>query len=185
MSEETSPIPPMPERPPRAPSRRRRPFLGGLAVGLVVGGLTVGGVMALVNDSEPKEPATASSSPLPEATTEAPQETVEATPEEVFNEAPGAQDFTMTLKTTSKQCFGSAGCNITVEPNLSYGGLLPLNPGKTYSITYEVLGSEDGAVIQTMELSDQTSLTFRSTTVSTASRGVKLTAKVTDVEEQG
>ncbi|MFB7397698.1 hypothetical protein [Streptomyces sp. NPDC056191] len=85
MSEETSPVPPMPERPPRAPSRRRRPFLGGLAVGLVVGGLTVGGVVALVNDSEPKEPATASSSPLPEATTEAPQETVEATPEEVFN----------------------------------------------------------------------------------------------------
>ncbi|MFB7031326.1 MULTISPECIES: hypothetical protein [unclassified Streptomyces] len=43
----------------------------------------------------------------------------------------------------------------------------------------------DGAVIQTMELSDQTSLTFRETVVSTTSKGVKLTAKVTDVEEQG
>ncbi|MFE9743024.1 hypothetical protein [Streptomyces sp. NPDC006477] len=91
----------------------------------------------------------------------------------------------MALKTTSKPCFGSAGCNITIEPNLSYDGLLPLKPGKTYSITYEVLGAEDGAVIQTMELSDQTSLTFRATVLSTASRGVKLTAKVTDIEEQG
>ncbi|MEU9298484.1 hypothetical protein [Streptomyces sp. NPDC048266] len=63
--------------------------------------------------------------------------------------------------------------------------MLPLKPGKTYSITYEVLGAEDGAVIQTMELSDQTSLTFRATVLSTASRGVKLTAKVTDIEEQG
>ncbi|MFC8583644.1 hypothetical protein ACFUGD_03560 [Streptomyces sp. NPDC057217] len=185
MSAETSPVPPMPELPPRASSRRKRPFISGLAVGLAIGGLAVGGVMAVINDSSPQEPATASSSPSPEATTEAPQEIVETTPAEVFNEAATATDFTMTLKTTSKQCFGSAGCNITVQPNLSYSGLLPLNPGKTYSITYEVLGAEDGAVIQTMELSDQTSLTFRETVVSTTSKGVKLTAKVTDVEEQG
>lgn len=77
--------------------------------------------------------------------------------EEIYNKAPAREECSLDLKTKSRQCFGSAGCNVTLEPNLSYLGPLPLDPDKTYSITYEVRGSEDGAIIQTMELTNQAS----------------------------
>ncbi|CAO0825010.1 Tat pathway signal sequence domain protein OS=Streptomyces microflavus OX=1919 GN=Smic_36470 PE=4 SV=1 [Streptomyces microflavus] len=90
------------------------------------------------------------------------------------------------LKTKSRRCFGSAGCNVTkVEPTLSYLGLLPLDPDETYSITYEVRGGEDGAVIQTMELTNQTSLSYQPVAMSTAKSSSKLTAEVTDIAMSG
>ncbi|WP_430477289.1 hypothetical protein ACQZM9_00105 [Streptomyces sp. P11-1] len=140
-----------------------------------------------IGDSRPTAASVTAGSPSANATPSAVATTEEVAeaPEEVFNSNPVAEDFTVTLKTTSKQCFGSAGCNITVEPKVSYAGLLPLDPGKEYSITYEVHGSEDGSIIQTMELSDQTSLSYRPTVLSTSTSKAKLTAKVTDVEERG
>ncbi|CAO0837522.1 hypothetical protein SMICM17S_04513 [Streptomyces microflavus] len=103
--------------------------------------------------------------------------TEEPPSEETYNTAPDRTDFLLDLKTKSKQCFGSAGCNVTVEPTLSYLGLLPLDPDETYSITYEVRGGEDGAVIQTMELTNQTSLSYQPVAMSTAKSSSKLTAE--------
>lgn len=55
---------------------------------------------------------------------------------------PRAKDFELTLKTTRRACFGSAGCNIDFEIQLNYlgsGG----EPGSSWDITYDVQGAED------------------------------------------
>ncbi|ARX81537.1 hypothetical protein SMD44_00935 [Streptomyces alboflavus] len=99
---------------------------------------------------------------------------------------PDTSSFTMTLRTTERQCFGSAGCNVTVEPRLSYDGLSEdLDPGAVYEITYEISGDESGPVIETAELSDRTSLNYTESTISTASAGVKVSVKITDITAQG
>ncbi len=180
----SSDLPPMPAAPPKIPASRKM-FLIGLATGLAASGLMAGGLFlalkdsdsAAVGDSKPTATATATAAKVAQAPTEE--------PEEVYNEAPSSEEFTITLKTTSKQCFGSAGCNVTVEPKLSYVGLLPPDPDKTYSITYEVRGGEDGPVIQTMELTEQDSLSYRPVAMSTARSGADLTVKVTDVQVSG
>ncbi|MFF5963003.1 hypothetical protein ACFY64_04465 [Streptomyces collinus] len=46
----------------------------------------------------------------------------EPEPEPAYSEL-AADDFTIKLRTTERQCFGSAGCNMTVEARLSYLGL--------------------------------------------------------------
>ncbi|CAM5682429.1 Tat pathway signal sequence domain protein OS=Streptomyces microflavus OX=1919 GN=Smic_36470 PE=4 SV=1 [Streptomyces microflavus] len=90
------------------------------------------------------------------------------------------------LKTKSKQCFGSPGC-VRVEPQpCAYLGLLPLDPDETYSITYEVRGGRRGrGIIQTMELTNQTSLSYQPVAMSTAKSSSKLTAEVTDIAMSG
>ena len=90
--------------------------------------------------------------------------------------------FTIKLRTTERQCFGSAGCNVTVEPDVTYLGLTDdLDPDAVYEITYEIHGDESGPVIDTMELSDQSQLTFSPSMVSTISSGTRLTVQITDV----
>ncbi|MGW5609793.1 hypothetical protein ACWEWI_27650 [Streptomyces sp. NPDC003753] len=97
-----------------------------------------------------------------------------------------ADSFTIKLKTTSRQCFGSAGCNLTVEPNLTYlGDSDAIDPDAVYEITYEIHGDESGPVIETAELSDRTTLNYTPTAISTASASTKVSVKITDVTTQG
>lgn len=175
-------FPPPPAAPPAAAKNRgmRRPFLAGVATGAVISALVTAGIFQ-AQDDDPKparHAAAADAKPKAQATPEAATEETE----EVYNEDLGTDQFELSLKTTSRQCFGSAGCNLTVEPHLSYNGLVPLDPDKTYSITYEIRGGESGAVIETMELSNQTDLSFTPTVLSTVSGSTKLTAKITDIE---
>jgi hypothetical protein len=74
---------------------------------------------------------------------------------------------------------------VTVEPKLTYTGVEDLDPNAVYEITYEIRGDESGPVIETAELSDQTSLTYTPTSLSTASSGTKVSAKITDVSVRG
>jgi hypothetical protein len=130
---------------------------------------------------------TAKPSAAPSKTTSAPaaETSPEPTVPEVYATVPEPSDFMISLKTKRKHCFGSAGCNVTVEPDLTYGGILPLDPDKTYSVTYEISGDDDGPVIDTIELSNAKSMRFYPQSLSTTSSGVKITAEVTDVEESG
>lgn len=109
--------------------------------------------------------------------------TEEATPEYID---PTADNFEVTLKTTHRQCFGyGVGCNVTVKPELTFldlGGE-KLDPDKTYEITYEITGDESGPVIDTMTLSDGSSLNFHETDLSTPSSATKTRIKITDVQE--
>lgn len=95
--------------------------------------------------------------------------------------APTASDFAIKLKIKEQQCFGSAGCNVTVEPKLSIVGDIP-GEG-TAEITFKVSGDESGALIETIE-ADLASGTYDSSEIlmGTSSSGIVPKAKITDVE---
>ncbi|MFE2224849.1 hypothetical protein [Streptomyces kronopolitis] len=132
------------------------------------------------SDKEAASPKPTSAKSAPAAPSEDPTEASEET-EETYNDSPTSTDFALSMKTTKKQCFGSAGCNITVDPHLSYISATSLDPEKTISITYEIHGDESGPVIQTLELSDGDQVTYDPVSISTADRSTKVTAEITDV----
>lgn len=205
------PQPPMPDTPPQPEHRpelptapagpaatpavpelaeRKRPgnkvIIGAAAaiIAAIVGtGIVV--VQAVNNgDDKPASAATESSVPSEDPATTVADEP-EADPEPVFT-TPTADDFTIELRTTSRQCFGSAGCNITVEPDLAYTGFSDdLDPDAVYQITYEITGDTSGPIVKTAELSEQTTLNYTPTSLSTASSSTKLSVKITDITETG
>jgi hypothetical protein len=156
---------------------RKRTVVGAVVGAVAVAGIASGATALLLSGPDKAPPAH-----KPKATVHASPTTAEASEETYYNDTPNRQDFALTLKTTERQCFGSAGCNVTVEPNLMYANATPLDPDKTISITYEVHGDESGPVVQTMELSNQDQLHYTPVSISTASSGTKVTAVITDVE---
>jgi hypothetical protein len=54
-----------------------------------------------------------------------------------------------------------------------------------YEITYEIRGDESGPVIETAELTDQTSLNYTPSLISAASTSTRVSVKITDVTVQG
>lgn len=57
---------------------------------------------------------------------------------------PQATDFTIKLNELSRQCFGSAGCNVEFSVELTrVNQAAELDPTKTWVIVYRVDGSED------------------------------------------
>ena len=98
---------------------------------------------------------------------------------------PKPADFTVTLKVLSKQCFGSAGCNITFRPvltqHLAKGSL---DPAITYDLTYTVTGDESGPQINTLSVTgDQYEQPYEAM-ASTPNSGTVLSAQVTSVTPQ-
>jgi hypothetical protein len=65
---------------------------------------------------------------------------------------PTPQTLKLTLRITSKQCFGSAGCNVeyrvapvwTATPGVELDG--------DYDITYEVTGDDSGPILDTLTI---------------------------------
>jgi hypothetical protein len=184
----TDTIPPMPDAPPPAPPRRPRTNLVIIGAAAAVIAAIIGTGVVVVqssNSGDSKPAATATTTPAPGDDSDA-DTAAAADPEPTATyEDIGADSFSIKLKTTSRQCFGSAGCNVTVEPDLTYLGVGDIDPDAVYEITYEVHGDESGPVIETAELSDQTSLNFTPSIISTASAGTKLSVEITDVTEQG
>ncbi len=96
-----------------------------------------------------------------------------------------AADVKLSLKTIDKQCFGSAGCNVSVQVQAKHaGGLGTFVTPDTWLVTYEIRGGSDGPTIGSFEISDG-SYDMNTEDLSTASSGTKLTVKVVDVEKQG
>lgn len=94
-----------------------------------------------------------------------------------------ADSFTIDLKTLSQHCFGSAGCNVKVEPKLTYtaGSASDLD-GTSCQITYKITGG-DSPVIETI---NSTGERFSSTEslMQTSSSSAKLSAAVESVSCQ-
>jgi hypothetical protein len=84
------------------------------------------------------------------------------------------------VKVRSKECFGSAGCNLTYRIDPSYSGA-PLDGA--WSVTYEVKGGEDGPQINTFTLDGDQASFDSEESISTSSSSKKLTARVTDVSK--
>jgi len=96
---------------------------------------------------------------------------------------PKVKDIALTAKITDKQCFGSAGCNVTFNVDAEYVGPL-LSEDDTWLVTYQVNGVDDGPVIGSFEFTG-TKYTVTVENVGTKSSKSKITIKVTDVEKVG
>lgn len=178
--------PPMPDYlppPPPAPkkSRTNAVIIGSAAA--VIAAVVATGIVVVQSRDEGNKPAASastSSAPAEDVVTAAEEE-----PEPSYDVV-DADSFTIELRTTRRQCFGSAGCNVTVEPELTIlGDSEAIDPDAVYEITYEIRGDEDGPVIETAELSDQTSLNYSPSLVTVPSSNTKLSVKITDVTERG
>lgn len=91
---------------------------------------------------------------------------------------PKAEDFNIAVVVLEKQCFGSAGCNVTFRIDPSYTGS---GSATDVEVTFEVLGGDD-AYIDTFTIDSEGTATFTSeATVGTPSANAELTAKVTAV----
>lgn len=96
---------------------------------------------------------------------------------------PTPDDFELDVKILERQCFGSAGCNVTYRVELGYGGPT-LDPDTTYDITYEVRGVEDGPAINTLTATGDQYEADAEEFAMTSSPSRKLRAVVTDVEAE-
>jgi len=182
------PMPPMPPVPPNDPSPpvkkpRTNLVILGSAVAVIAAVVATGVVVVQSRPDESKP--TAAAKPTASAKSNAQDEgavtTEEPEPEPSYSEV-DADSFVIGLKTTARHCFGSAGCNVTVEPDLTYlGDSEGIDPDAVYEITYEIHGDESGPVIETAELSDETTLNYTPSMISTASAGTTVSAEITDV----
>lgn len=176
-------LPPPPPSPPPAPKKSRtNAIIIGSAAAVIAAIVATGIVVVQATNEDSKPAATTAASSTPSENAEPAVEVPD--PEPTYAE-PAADDFAIDLRTIERQCFGSAGCNITVEPKLAYLGLTDLDPDAVYEITYEIRGGDSGPVIETAQLSDETSLTYSQTLVSTPSSKTKLTVQITDVVSRG
>lgn len=186
MSNATPPPPPnfpLPPQPPTDKKPRTNLVIIGAAAAVIAAVVATGIVVVHSSNDDSKPTAKATASPAgDDAATTA---TTETDPASTYSEV-DAGSFTIKLKTTKRQCFGSAGCNMTVEPDLTFlGDSESIDPGAVYEITYEIHGDESGPVIETAELTDQTSLNYTPSVISTASSGTKVSVEITDVSSQG
>lgn len=130
----------------------------------------------------------ASSSASCDATCQAVR-SIEATPINASSSdqymTPVAADFEVDLKILSKQCFGSAGCDIEYRPTLSML-LAPgsLDPAVTYDVTYVVKGDTSGPITDTITVTGDQYDEPDSNVVQTASQRTKLVATVTGVSPE-
>jgi len=173
-------MPGFPPPPPAPKKSRTNLVIIGSAAAVIAAIVTTGVVVVQTRDDGSKPAAAASATTShPVAKAAAPDPT--PTYDEVTTDS-----FEIKLKTTKRQCFGSAGCNVTVEPSLTYlADSADIDPDAVYEITYEIHGDESGPVIETAELSDQTSLNYTPSMIQTVSSGTKVSVEITDVTSDG
>lgn len=111
--------------------------------------------------------------------------TASARPRPGVTDSPASQaqltkaDVELTVKIMSKECFGSAGCNVTYQVVLA-SRKEKLEPGAKYDITYDIKGLKDDQT-GTLVLEGDGMYRQREQIGSTKSSKDKLTAVVTDV----
>ncbi|MEU6535529.1 hypothetical protein [Streptomyces sp. NPDC047000] len=177
--------PPMPDSPPSPAAASKKPRTNLVIIGsavAVIAAIIGTGVVVVQSNGDDSKPAAAARSSAPD------KDVVTATtadPTPTYDEVT-ANSFTIKLRTTKRQCFGSAGCNMTVEPDLTYlGDSEGIDPDAVYEITYEIHGDESGPVIETGELTNKTSLNYTPSLISTTSASTKVSVEITDVTPQG
>lgn len=84
-------------------------------------------------------------------------------------------DFTIDLIITKQSCFGSAGCNITYTPDVTWVGTGPLPDTGSFTIVYEIRGGEEPQIANIEVRNGQV---FGRGGMISADQGTVLTAKV-------
>lgn len=93
---------------------------------------------------------------------------------------PTAADYQIKIKTLSKQCFGTAGCNLSVRLSVEVVGTAALTRAAELSV--RVTGGMDGAQVETITVDGEGNYSAPEILVQTPNQGSKLRAKITDVE---
>jgi hypothetical protein len=162
------------------PGKRRWLLPTLVGIGAFVLGVGVG-VVGGEGETDTSPPTTAANGGVTaSAAAEAPSPEPPPPPPEPYQ--PTAADYELTIKTLEKQCFGSAGCNVTFRIELAYVGLESPDPTSTYELTYEVQGGED-PLINTLTVTGDQYSTDESEFISTTSSDAELVAVVQDVTE--
>lgn len=175
----------VPPTPPPTPAATRRywPFVVAAAALIVAAAIVV-----LVMSNRPHAPAVATTKPAVPVDTcgedlcSTPTPTPTATPT-AAGPVLTVADIHLTLKTTDKECFGSAGCNVQVKVEMGPLDEMP-GAGETWEVTYEITGGNDGSSIGSFDITGD-KYEINTEMVSTASSKSKLHVKVTDVERLG
>ena len=174
----TTPTPTTPDAPaapttpvdPPAPKKKSRKWLW-IGGGIVVFLLGVGVANGDNNAPAPSSPAT--SGGLSQSAASAPPADM----------VPAVTDFRIDVRTLRKQCFGSAGCNVTYQIDPTYTG--PALPGwKTYRVVYEVTGGEDGPATNNFTVTGGQARFPQQELVSTSSSNTQLTAHAVSVSDR-
>lgn len=166
------------------PAKKRTGRIVLLAVLGVLGlCVTAGAIGALVDDGKPAGTGSALA-PLPQdkcggglCDTDNPT----AAPAVAAPAKPKISDFKITPKITEKHCYGSAGCNVTLRIDLSYGGP-DFDDDTTWLIVYEIHGVEDAPHIGNLELTGE-KYTSQEEYVQTKSSKSKITVKITSLDK--
>ena len=173
-------------RPPAVPKPKKPHVTRNLilvGVGAFVLGLVIGSAGSGASDTAGPAPTVTVTQPAPEVkSTAPPAPATTAPPAPPKATAPTVKDFKLTVKTLTKQCFGSAGCNVTFRILVTYNGPA-LDPGKSYEVLYQVRGGEDGPLANKLTVEGGESSVDEEEMVSTSKSSAKLTAVVTDVLE--
>jgi hypothetical protein len=158
-------------------------------IGVLFAGCTAIGIAAVVATGDaPSRAVSPSPTPtweLPSVSSPAPSAdgVQETTPSREPTYTPKPADFKLTPKILKKQCFGSAGCNITYRILVDFVGAGTLDSATAYEVTYEVRGVEDGPAVNTFTVENGQSTVDSEEFGSTPSTATKLRAVATDVSE--
>lgn len=139
----------------------------------------IGGSIAL-SAGKGGEPDASASTPtaveVEEVEVEPPSPTPSPTPV-----VPLPTDFTLTVTVLEKQCFGSAGCNLTVRLGTpTYIGPV-LSEDQEFTVVYNLLGGEQGPQTNSFTLRGSTMNYDAEEFIQTTSSRSVVTAKVTQV----
>lgn len=168
--------PPPPVRPKRKSKAPVIFFLSSLALVVMI---VCGGIVTGIGEEMSKPApgtARAASGVTPTGTPPADQPTPETA------KALTAKDVKLTVKTTRKQCFGSAGCNVTVSVKAGWP-VDAVRSGDEYEVTYVITGDESGPLIDTLTINDDGTYEVRDKFLSTRRSSVKVKVRVESVEQ--
>lgn len=141
------------------------------AAGLLAAVLTAG--CAVNRDAGTTAPSSTT------ATTKLPLTTAESTLGPVYD-TPKPSDFHLSPKVLERENFGELGPLITVRVVAAWDQTY--DPAKTYEVTYEILGGEDGPEVDSMEIQGET-YDANEHTVAAPSNSTRVRFRVLSVEE--
>lgn len=147
-------------------------------VGMFAGGMI--GVSTATSAPAPTVTVTAAA-PEPEPTAEEPTyEPTEEPTEEPATYVPKKSDWKVKVTTRKKQCFGSAGCNVTVKTEPVYVGDRALPDTGTIEVFYTLSGDESGPITESFTVTGGKVHYTEEEDLSTKSSGTKVKSKITD-----
>lgn len=142
--------------------------------------ILIGALAPPPEEEDASPPQTTEQEVVPE-TTEAPMTTTPPTTTTTEVPAPVAADYSVTLRVVESQCFGSAGCNVTVVPELSL--VNPSALGVAVDITIQIDGDEYGPIIETISADEDGNYYQPEIFMGTVSESVVPTVTITNVVE--